>query len=156
MAYATFIQVGDNVEVPTEWEELLKSAVSATLRHVRFPPPAGMTLLVTDDQEIRQLSRDFLGIDRPTDVLSFSAAESVVAGETFYLGDIAISLPYAAHQAEAAGHSVTAELQLLAIHGVLHLLGYDHAIASEKEAMWGVQTAVLSQLGLAHIHPTES
>lgn len=156
MAYATFIQVGDRVEVPDEWEGLLKSAVSATLRHVRFSPPAGVTVLITDNQEIQQLSRYYMGIDRPTDVLSFSATESVVAGETLYLGDIAISLPYATHQAEVAGHPVTAELQLLTVHGVLHLLGFDHADIIEKGEMWAAQTAVLSQLGLAHIHPTES
>jgi probable rRNA maturation factor len=73
-----------------------------------------------------------------------------------YLGDIIISLPYAARQAAAAGHKTESELQLLAVHGTLHLLGYDHAIPEEKAAMWDAQTAALTQLGLGHINPTET
>ena len=73
-----------------------------------------------------------------------------------YLGDIIIALPYAARQAAAAGHAAEAELQLLAVHGTLHLLGYDHASPEEKAAMWSAQTAVLTQLGLSHIIPTEN
>jgi probable rRNA maturation factor len=65
-----------------------------------------------------------------------------------YLGDIAISLPRATAQAEAAGHPVAAELQLLTVHGVLHLLGHDHAEPEEKAAMWAAQAAVLATLGV--------
>ena len=104
---------------------------------------------------LRQLNLEYRGIDAPTDVLSFSAQEDLdEPGAAFvtapeaeaYLGDIIISFPMAASQAETAGHSVANELCLLAVHGVLHLLGYDHATAEEEAAMWAVQDAVLAGL----------
>jgi probable rRNA maturation factor len=73
-----------------------------------------------------------------------------------YLGDIIIAVPYSARQAAASGHDLDAELQLLAVHGTLHLLGHDHADLEEKAKMWQAQTAVLTKLGLAHIKPTET
>jgi probable rRNA maturation factor len=117
-----------------------------------------LTLLLTDDAQIQQLNRDFRGEDKPTDVLSFPAGATLPGmGEAVaYLGDIAISAPYAQRQAQAAGHPLTAELQLLAIHGVLHLLGYDHGEPEEKADMWAAQTAVLAALGLQAIQPTET
>jgi probable rRNA maturation factor len=104
---------------------------------------------------LHQLNLEYRGIDTPTDVLAFSAREDlrepgvvfVVAPEAeAYLGDVIISYPRATRQAEVAGHSVANELCLLAVHGVLHLLGYDHATAEEESAMWAVQDAVLAGL----------
>lgn len=135
----------------------LKAAVLAALLQEQVQPPAMLTLLLTGDRRIQQLNRDFRHMDEPTDVLSFPAGDSLPEGAEPmpYLGDIAVSVPYAARQATAGGHSLAAELQLLAIHGVLHLLGHDHAEPEEKERMWAAQSAVLNQLGLAHIVPTE-
>lgn len=136
--------------------QLLETAVITTLSQQQAPP-ANLTLFLTGDGRIQQLNRDYLGYDKPTDVLSFSAGAPMPGmAQANYLGDIIISLPYAARQAAAAGHKTEAELQLLAVHGTLHLLGYDHATSEEKAAMWGEQTAVLTQLGLAHISPTEN
>lgn len=100
---------------------------------------ADLTLVVSDDDAIRELNRNFLGNDSPTDVLSFPANEMDPETGRRYLGDVIISLPRAREQAEGAGHPVEAELQLLVIHGVLHLLGYDHAEAEEKARMWAAQ-----------------
>jgi probable rRNA maturation factor len=72
-----------------------------------------------------------------------------------YLGDIAISVPCAKRQASERGHSETAELQLLTVHGILHLLGYDHLEADDKDKMWSIQRTVLDRLDLAHVVPTE-
>jgi probable rRNA maturation factor len=69
------------------------------------------------------------------------------AGLDAYLGDLAISVPRAAEQATAGGHSLTAELQLLTVHGVLHLLDHDHADDAEKQTMWTAQAAILEKLG---------
>ena len=93
------------------------------------------------DAGLRSLNRRFRGEDRTTDVLSF-------AGEGDYLGDIAISVPRARTQARAGGHSLEAELQLLVVHGVLHLLGHDHASPAQRRAMWAAQDAILEKLGL--------
>jgi probable rRNA maturation factor len=109
----------------------------------------GVTLVITDDEGIRELNRDFLGRDTPTDVLAFSAQET---GEGFvtapeagtYLGDVIVSYPRAVAQAEEYGHSVAEELSLLIVHGVLHLLGYDHATEEEKASMWALQEAILT------------
>lgn len=152
------VDIQTDVEVASDVEALLITAVTQTLAQQGEATAVALSLLLTDDDQIQQLNRDFLGFDKPTDVLSFPAGEVMpgMAGELLYLGDIAISVPYAARQAAQAGHDLTAELQLLTVHGVLHLLGHDHAEPGEKAQMWAAQTAVLAQLGLAHITPTES
>jgi probable rRNA maturation factor len=110
-----------------------------------------MTIVLTDDAQLHELNREYLGVDAPTDVLSFPAAESDPETGAPYLGDILISIPRAKQQAEAAGHSVEAEVQLLVVHGTLHLLGHDHASAGEKARMWKAQAEVMSKLGLSHV-----
>jgi len=112
---------------------------------------ADMTIVLTDDEQLHELNREYLGVDSPTDVLSFPAAESDPETGTTYLGDILISIPRATQQAQAAGHSVEDEVQLLVVHGTLHLLGHDHATATEKARMWHAQAEVLSGLGLSHV-----
>ncbi len=116
---------------------------------------ADLTLVVSDDDAIRELNRNFLGNDSPTDVLSFPANEMDPETGRHYLGDVIISLPRAREQAEGAGNPLEAELQLLVIHGVLHLLGYDHAEAEEKARMWAAQAQVLESLGLGKIQVKE-
>ena len=115
-----------------------------------------LSVVLSDDAHVRDLHRDYLGIDAPTDVLSFPAAETDPQSGRAYLGDIVISVPRAAEQARAAGHSLADEVQLLVIHGVLHLLGYDHARPSEKSRMWAVQAAILESVGLGDIVIRES
>lgn len=139
-------------------EKVLATAVRATLTHEHAQPPLELTVLLTDDEQIHQMNLEYRQEDKPTDVLSFPAGESSpgLVEEIPYLGDIAISVPYAGRQAAQAGHDLLGELQLLAVHGVLHLLGHDHDTAEGKEAMWGAQTAVLAQLNLQHITPTEN
>ena len=115
------------------------------------PASADMTIVLTDDAQLHELNREYLGVDAPTDVLSFPASESDPETGTPYLGDILISVPRAKQQAEAAGHSLEDEVQLLVVHGTLHLLGYDHAEAGEKARMWKAQAEVMSGLGLSHV-----
>jgi len=116
-----------------------------------------LTVVITGDDHIRQLNRRFLGEDAPTDVLSFPSepmpgatrgeVNFVTAPEAeAYLGDVVISYPRAREQAEAAGHSVEAELQLLVVHGVLHLLGYDDIEPEQRERMWAMQAKVLKRV----------
>jgi probable rRNA maturation factor len=127
-------------------EEHLQKVAKAVLKNEGETGQA--CLVVADDDELQRLNRDYLGIDAPTDVLAFSAREDagpfVVAPEAqSYLGDVILSYPRARAQANEVGHSVDQELDLLIVHGLLHLLGYDHADDTEKAAMWARQEAVL-------------
>lgn len=115
------------------------------------PSKADVTIVLTDDRQMHELNLDYLNVDAPTDVLAFPASVSDPETGSTYLGDVLISIPRAAEQAQAAGHSLEAEVQLLAVHGILHLLGYDHASAEEKARMWEEQAKVLEQLGLSHV-----
>ena len=127
---------------------LIEDAVEAVLAAENSPNPVSINLLISDDQHLQQLNRKYLGFDRPTDVLAFPMDEPV-DGLDGHLGDIAISMDAAGRQAEEAGHSVESELQLLLVHGILHLLGYDHHTEEDKKVMWTVQANVLNQLDQA-------
>jgi probable rRNA maturation factor len=136
--------------------QIIEDAVKVTLQqHPSAPFEADLTIVITDDQTIQQLNRDYREINAPTDVLSFPADFNDPESEAPYLGDVLISYPQAKDQAGAGGHSVNAELQLLAVHGVLHLLGYDHAIPRDKTQMWSIQTEILAKLGIEDIQISE-
>lgn len=121
----------------------LEKAVVLTLSHEEVTDEIEMTVVVDYDERLQELNRQFLGVDAPTDVLSFPAGEINPETGMTYLGDIIISYPTALKQAEQAGASLTAEMQLLVIHGTLHLLGYDHGSPDEKAEMWAVQQEIL-------------
>ena len=129
------------------WEALLTKAALATLTHQQMSEDAILTILVTDDAELQRLNRDYRDEDKPTDVLSFEDGSMWPDGNR-YLGDIAISLETAGRQAEQAGNRLDDEMVLLTVHGVLHLLGHDHAEPEEKAMMWEAQKTILQQLGL--------
>ncbi|MFA5872342.1 MAG: rRNA maturation RNase YbeY [Anaerolineales bacterium] len=141
-----------NIEIIPEFRrvfmpDILERAANAALLQ-QSAPDADLTLVLTGDTQIQVLDRDFLGKDAPTDVLSFPAFETDPETGRRYLGDIIISVPRAEAQSIAAGHSLEAELSLLVVHGVLHLLGHDHAGAEEKARMWAAQSEVLTRLGI--------
>ena len=140
------IEVLPEVAVTEEWQSAVRGAAAAALRDQEQEMRSGCTILLTDDDQLQTLNRDFMGYDQPTDVLSFPAGEPM-PGAASYLGDIAISIPAAERQAESGGHSVAAELQLLTVHGVLHLLGHDHRGEAERAAMWAIQERILRELG---------
>ncbi|HAX71097.1 MAG TPA: rRNA maturation RNase YbeY [Anaerolineales bacterium] len=150
-----------HIDNPLEFPEtlLLERAARFTLEVAPALHPdlqvnltdADLTIVLTDDRQLHELNLDYLGVDAPTDVLSFPASETDPETGAVYLGDIVLSIPRAVQQAEAAGHSVEAEAQLLVVHGTLHLLGYDHATDEEKAVMWAEQAKVLEKLGLARI-----
>lgn len=144
-------------------EENLTKVLTQLLIHVERPT-AALTLVITDDESVQELNRDYRAVDAPTDVLSFAAQESDPAAPTLadlppelaaelagYLGDVIIAYPYAERQAAHYQNSVAAELRLLAVHGVLHLLGYDHATSEEEAAMWALQSTVLAPFGDAYL-----
>jgi probable rRNA maturation factor len=114
-----------------------------TLHHQEVEPPASLSILLSDDAHLQQLNRDFRGYDQTTDVLSFADGTDL-PDIGLYLGDIAISVPQAQRQAVQNKHELIAELRLLVVHGVLHLLGHDHAEDEEKTVMWQAQAEILA------------
>jgi len=137
--------------VSAQW---IERAAQAALMHQSAD--GDLTVVLSDDARLQKLNRDYLGVDAPTDVLSFPASETDPETGARYLGDIIISISRAEAQAKSAGHPLEAEVQLLVVHGVLHLLGYDHAEAEEKTKMWKTQAEVLERLGLSGIEIQES
>lgn len=112
----------------------------------RLPPGASLSLRVTGDRELRRLNREFLGEDHPTDVLSFPSGD---VGSDEYLGDIALSWPMVVRQAAGFGHPVEVEAVLLCVHGLLHLLGWDHRTAAEEREMGRLTRAGLAAAGVS-------
>jgi probable rRNA maturation factor len=112
----------------------VKKIVRQVLKAERVTPPYEMSLVFTDSETVRQLNRDYRGVDESTDVLAFSMLPQKGTDSSFplppdgvtRLGEVIISYPQAAEQAKEQGHSPERELALLVIHGILHLLGYDH------------------------------
>ena len=91
-----------------------------------------LSILFVSDKKIQKLNKEYRGIDRPTDVLSFSMEEGEGGGvNPWLLGDVIISLETAVRQAEEKGHSLEKEVLILLVHGILHLLGYDHENSPE-------------------------
>ncbi len=132
---------------------LVRKAIALTLDRHEVHPRTGVTLLVTGDEEVQKLNRLYRDVDAPTDVLSFPASEEgegALPGldEEPYLGDIVVAFPYTALHAREDGHLIDHVLTLLAVHGTLHLLGYDHDSREAQAEMWAQQQAVLEQLAI--------
>ena len=146
-----------NVEVdepfpPQVDQGLLWRAVERALAGEAVGGPVEITLVVTDDEEIRRLNAAYRGVDQPTDVLSFpletpgGPAFVTPPGQPRHLGDVVISFPRALEQAREYGHSLRRELAYLAVHGTLHLLGYGHVTEAEREAMRAKEEAALIEV----------
>ncbi|ADG05532.1 rRNA maturation RNase YbeY [Kyrpidia tusciae] len=138
--------------------ERLLSAVLEEAASREGVEAAEVSVVLVDDERIHELNRDYRGVDRPTDVLSFAMREG--EGEPVQteegrelLGDIVISVETAERQANQYGHSLRRELAFLAVHGFLHLLGYDHQSPEQERVMFGKQEEVLSALGLMRGNP---
>ena len=132
-------------------EERLCQAAATVIGQQRAPADAGLTIVITDNEAVQALNRQYRGIDAPTDVLSFpvDALPAGVSDELPYLGDLVVAYPYAAAQAEREGHHLVESLCLLVIHGTLHLLGYDHDTAANRAAMWAAQDRALATIGIS-------
>lgn len=143
-------ELADRVEAALDLSRL-EQAAEQTLAYAAAS--GDLSLVLTGDEQIQALNRQFLDTDAPTDVLAFPAGEVDPDSGALYLGDVILSYPRLTAQAEAAGHSPLDEALLLVVHGVLHLLGHDHAEPEEKAAMWAAQAAVLQQIGCAAIPP---
>ena len=151
-----FVQnLQDKVTFSDETAEVLERVADRALYLARVSLEAEVSLVLVDDQEIKRLNLEYRGIDAPTDVLSFAMLETgeeepeILGVEPgLLLGDVVISLETAVRQAEEYGHTLEREICFLAVHGILHLLGYDHQHAEETKVMRQAEETVLADLGL--------
>jgi probable rRNA maturation factor len=141
-----------HVNVHTEadfsrWKTSVDRACRKILSQLEFKQ-GSLTIVLTDNQTIQRMNEEYAGDNRATDVLSFPSGDLDPETGIPYLGDVLIAVPIAQKQAEEKGHDLSDELSLLAIHGTLHLLGYDHADEESKDRMWSLQSAALESLGI--------
>ena len=132
---------------------LIRRVAKKTFNLERLNQPTEVGVLLTTDEEIRDLNQRYRGIDRPTDVLSFSLEEEneMVAAPpdgVRWLGEVVVSYPQAIRQAAEYGHSEDREVAFLIAHGLLHLLGYDHESPEDEAEMLRRQEEILQSLGL--------
>ena len=137
-------------------EQILLSVLQKTAEVYDIQPNTEVSVVLANDEYIHALNREYRGIDRPTDVLSFALNEGeepeVIGGpEEVLLGDIIISIETATRQATEYGHSLERELAYLTVHGILHLLGYDHMIEEDKQKMRREEEHVLSLLEIKRV-----
>lgn len=153
-------------ELEFDYEELVKKVIEASMDYEKCPYESEISILFTDDAQIRQINHEFRGIDKATDVLSFPAVEYVEPGafdhleeddignfhpETgeLILGDIVMSVEKAIVQAQEFGHSIEREIAFLTAHSMFHLFGYDHMEEAERNIMEQKQSEVLELLGIS-------
>ena len=141
----------EHLTVSMEDMDAVRRAVE-TVGRLYGAEEAEVSVTLTDDANIHVLNREYRGVDRPTDVLSFALMESeepeIIGGASEVLGDLVISLERVQAQAEEYGHSALRELSFLTVHGMLHLLGYDHMEEDERLEMETEQRHVMEELGI--------
>ncbi len=167
--------IDDQAYLASGQEKLLHEVIEAAAKYLNLPEGIELDLSIVSNEEIQTLNRDYRGLDKPTDVLSFALTEvtsefdvdfahlDLAEEETEdlddvdfeeeeaipqHLGDIIISYPRAQEQAQDYGHSLDRELAFLAVHGFLHLNGYDHQTEAEAQEMFRIQEEVLTTYGL--------
>lgn len=133
-------------------DKWLQGLVERCLALHEFDSEVELSFLITNDDTVRELNKNYRGIDDTTDVLSFALTEEGADSSAFitppddvlHLGEVIISYPQAARQAANAGHSAEKEIALLVVHGVLHLLGYDHDELEREREMRGLEQEILT------------
>jgi probable rRNA maturation factor len=135
----------------------LQGIVEKTLLFENPPPNIELSLVITSQARIQELNREYRGKDQPTDVLSFSMSEQKDGEEAaafvgppdglLHLGEVIISYPQALSQAGEHGHSIDKEAAILIIHGILHILGYDHEVSDQAAVMEAREKEILAALG---------
>jgi probable rRNA maturation factor len=127
--------------------ELYKQCAVEVLE-IEKADPGILSLVFTDQQHIHSLNLEYAGVDEPTDVLSFANGDIDPSTDRIFFGDVIIAVPVAEANASSDNRELEEELALLIIHGVLHLLGYDHASPEDERVMWDRQSAILADLGI--------
>ena len=145
----------DKIALGEYLEKRLQDGLNAVAKLHDLDDMTEVDITIVDDEEIHQLNRDYRNVDRPTDVLSFALDEDdedepeLMEGQPHLLGDIIISAETATRQAEEFGHGLEREIVYLAVHGLLHLLGYDHMVEEDKVNMRAKEEEALSAINLS-------
>lgn len=150
------IDIVDQTETLTMEElQTVEGLLQFAAEEQRVPQNAEVSVTFVTNEDIRVINRDYRGKDQPTDVISFALEEmgedevKIVGAEVPpHLGDIIISVEKAREQAKDYGHSFQREIGFLALHGLLHLLGYDHMTEEDEKEMFSIQKEILEKYGL--------
>jgi len=142
----SFEFVNKTTEDVAKYQAVMLSLVEETVSLLKIDEDIELSLIIVDNQEIHQINQTYRGIDRPTDVISFAledTTEIMIEGMPRMLGDIFISIDKIKEQAKEYQHSFQREFAFLFVHGLLHLLGYDHNDTKEQELMFEKQRQIL-------------
>lgn len=146
----------DKLPISEKLEQLVTAALNVVAGIHKLSDKTEVDITIVDDGEIHMLNRDYRNVDRPTDVLSFALDEKsedepelLGVPEEHLLGDIIISAETAARQADEFGHGLEREIVYLAVHGLLHLLGYDHRTNEDKTVMRAKEEEALRKINLS-------
>lgn len=145
----------NNVEIFNETKESIKELqtieklIQFAIKHENLEN-LEFNIIIVDNNKIHEINKEYRGIDRPTDVITFALEDNkdFPVGDIRILGDIYISIDKVREQALEYGHSFLRELSFLTIHGFLHLLGYDHMIKEDEEIMFSKQEDILNEFGI--------
>ncbi|WP_062552340.1 rRNA maturation RNase YbeY [Peptoniphilus phoceensis] len=124
----------DNIKITEEMKNLIEKSIKAVLKVEELDDDVEVSVSFVGDEEIRDLNRDYRGVDKSTDVLSFPMDDEFIIDNRI-LGDVIINTRRVMEQAEELGHSHERELSYLTVHSILHLLGYDHIEDEDKKEM---------------------
>ena len=155
MANIMINNLQSKIDVTEGLKDLIVKAVNGALTAEKVSEDVEVSIALVDDDYIRQLNLQYRHIDRPTDVLSFAMREGMEDQEEFdfyeeeLLGDVVVSLERARAQAAEYGHSFEREVGFLVVHGILHLLGYDHELDEERAVMRQKEEEILNSLDLS-------
>ncbi len=141
-------EINDLVNVDFDYR-YLNDVIELLLKHEQIKN-AYFSIIFVDDKEIKRINKEYRGIDKVTDVISFALEDMSdnINNDIRILGDIYICIPRMLEQATYYGHSIKRELSFLTVHGMLHLLGYDHMKEEDEKVMFGLQELILNEAGI--------
>lgn len=137
----------DDIKITEEIKNLIEKSISAVLKIEKLDENVEVSVSFVDDNEIRDLNREYRGVDKSTDVLSFPMDDEFIIDNRI-LGDVIINTRRVMDQAEELGHSNERELSYLTVHSILHLLGYDHMEDEDKKEMREREKLAMKELSI--------
>lgn len=149
MKYLNNYEIVNNIDEEIEEIKELNGLIDYSLNYLNLNN-VSFNIIIVDNETIHSINKEYRGVDRPTDVISFALEDdkTFIQTDTRILGDIYISIDKAREQAESYGHSLKREISFLTIHGLLHLLGYDHMKEEEEKEMFRLQELILDGYGI--------
>lgn len=149
MKYLNNYEIVNNIDEEIEEIKELNGLIDYSLNYLNLNN-VSFNIIIVDNETIHSINKEYRGVDRPTDVISFALEDdkTFIQTDTRILGDIYISIDKAREQAESYGHSLKREIFFLTIHGLLHLLGYDHMKEEEEKEMFRLQELILDGYGI--------